>query len=106
MLTMSDINTITNLRNSHDKSISFISKELGINWRTAKKYADGENLPVISTVKPRGMMYDEKWGEIVISWLEEDSKLTRKNRRNNLSHFEALKELGHVILILGICFII
>ena len=42
---MSDINTITNLRNNHDKSINFISKELGINWRTAKKYADGDVLP-------------------------------------------------------------
>lgn len=36
MLTMTDINTIKNLRNNHDKSIDHIRKELGINWRTAK----------------------------------------------------------------------
>ena len=74
--------------------INFISKELGINWRTAKKYADGDVLPVVSEVKRGGMMYDEAWGDIVLSWLEEDSKLPRKNRRNRLTCFKALKELG------------
>lgn len=42
MLTMTDINTIKNLRNNHDKSINRIRKELGVNWWTAKKYADGD----------------------------------------------------------------
>lgn len=36
MLTMTDINTIRNLRNNHDKSINHIAKELDVNWRTAK----------------------------------------------------------------------
>ena len=40
MLTMTDINTIKNLRNNHDKSINDIAQTLRINWRTAKKYAD------------------------------------------------------------------
>ncbi|BBU67345.1 hypothetical protein EfmKUHS13_29630 (plasmid) [Enterococcus faecium] len=45
MLTMTDINTIRNLRNNHDKSINHIAKELDVNWRTAKKYADDDLLP-------------------------------------------------------------
>lgn len=36
MLAMTDINTIRNLRNNHDKSINHIAEELEINWRTAK----------------------------------------------------------------------
>ena len=45
MFTMTDINTIRNLRNNHDKSINHIRKELGIDWRTAKKYSDNDFLP-------------------------------------------------------------
>ena len=45
MLAMTDINTIRNLRNNHDKSIQHIADELEINWRTAKKYADENLLP-------------------------------------------------------------
>ena len=42
---MTDINTIKNLRNNHDKSINEIANTLDINWRTAKKYADNAILP-------------------------------------------------------------
>ena len=45
MLTMTDINTIKNLRNNHDKSINEIADTLGNNWCTAKKYADQAFLP-------------------------------------------------------------
>lgn len=59
---MPDINTIKNLRNKHDKSINEIADTLGINWRTAKKYADGALLPKEKTIHKSGMMYDEEWG--------------------------------------------
>lgn len=45
MLAMSDINCIKHLRNTKGLSISKIKKTLQINWRTAKKYADGVHLP-------------------------------------------------------------
>lgn len=61
MLTMTDINTIRNLRNNHDKSINHIAKELDVNWRTAKKYADDDLLPQPKARKKTGMMYTEKW---------------------------------------------
>lgn len=81
MLTMTDINTIRNLRNNHDKSIQHISNELNINWRTAKKYADNDLIPKPKTRKKTGMMYTEKWGGIVTLWLSEDAKLPKKKRR-------------------------
>lgn len=43
---MSEINCIKLMRNEKSLSINKISKTLGINWRTAKKYADGDQLPV------------------------------------------------------------
>ena len=90
MLTMTDINTIKNLRNNHDKSINEIADTLGINWRTAKKYADSVILPKEKVIKKSGMMYVEEWGEIVSLWLEEDYRLSKKKRRTNKNYFEFL----------------
>lgn len=59
MLTMNDINTIKSLRNNHDKSINHISKELNINWRIGKKYADEDQLPIEKIYKRTGMMYQD-----------------------------------------------
>lgn len=94
MLTMTDINTIKNLRNNHDKSINHISKELNINWRTAKKYADEDQLLVEKIYKKTGMMYQEGWGEYVCLWLTEDSRLAKKKPRSNLRYFVELQEFG------------
>ena len=80
MLTMTDINTIKNLRNNHDKSINDIAQTLRINWRTAKKYADQPVWPKPIKQIKRGMMYDEKWGDIVSLWLEEDFRLPKKKK--------------------------
>ena len=91
---MTDINTIKNLRNNHDKSINEIATTLNINWRTAKKYGDGSVLPTTNLKKKSGMMYDEEWGDIVSLWLEEDYRLPKKKRRTNKNYFELLEELG------------
>ncbi|MBL5783423.1 IS21 family transposase, partial [Bacillus sporothermodurans] len=45
MLAMSEANCIKLLRNRKSLSINEISKTLGINWRTAKKYADDDQVP-------------------------------------------------------------
>lgn len=58
---MPEINCIKLMRNQKSLSINQISKTLGINWRTAKKYADGDQLPVEKKQKKSGMMYEEKW---------------------------------------------
>lgn len=67
---------------------------MGINWRTAKKYADGDQLPSEKKIIRSGMMYKEKWGEIVGDWLWEDQKLKRKERRTNKGIFTALQDMG------------
>lgn len=92
---MTDINTIKNLRNNHDKSINEIADTLGINWRIAKKYADNAILPEEKITKKSGMTYDEEWGDIVSLWLEEeDYRLTKKKRRTNKNYYKSLKGLG------------
>ncbi|MDQ1002773.1 putative transcriptional regulator [Neobacillus niacini] len=87
MLAMSDINCIKHLRNKKGLSITKIKETLGINWRTAKKYADENQLPESNIKQPTGMMYTEKWGEIISDWLFEDSKLKKKLRRNKKAMF-------------------
>jgi len=94
MLAMSDINCIKHLRNKKGLSITKIKETLGINWRTAKKYADGDQLPESQIKQSKGMMYTEKWGEIVSDWLFEDSKLKKKLRRTKKQIFNELQNLG------------
>lgn len=94
MLAMSEINCIKTLRNEKGLSISTIAETLSINWRTAKKYGDEDQLPELKAHVKKGMMYDEHWGEIVSDWLEEDSKVKKKLRRTNKQMFEALKRNG------------
>ncbi|MFD2706766.1 IS21 family transposase [Salibacterium lacus] len=94
MLAMPDIKHIKNLRNEKSFSINAITKRTGISWITAKKYADQDHLPSEATPRKRGMMYDEKWGEIVSDWLFEDRALQKKLRRNNKGIYLDLKKEG------------
>lgn len=94
MLTMSDIHCIKHLRNNKGLSITKIQETLGINWRTAKKYADETNLPEPTVPVSKGMMKNSKWGEMVTDWLIEDSRLSRKKRRNKKQLYLELKEHG------------
>src|SRR5690625_6814051 len=85
MLAMPEINHIKKLRNIKSLSINEISKRTGFCWETVKKYADEDQLPKERVPKKRGMMYEEKWGEIVSDRLTEDYALKKKLRRNNRS---------------------
>lgn len=91
---MPEINHIKKLRNEKSLSINEISKRTGFCWSTVKKYADNDQLPEEKVPVKRGMMYEEKWGEIVIDWLMEDFALKKKLRRKNTTIFEQLQELG------------
>src|SRR5699024_4092724 len=92
MLTMPEVNSIKCLRNKKSLSINTVAKMHNINWRTAKKYADSDQLPKEKVKKRTGMMYEEKWGEMVADWLLEDQKLKRKSRRTNEQLFVELKK--------------
>ena len=62
MLTMTDINTIKNLRNNHGYSVDRIRKDLNINWRTAKKYAGNDQLPSETSRLKKGNDVRRKMG--------------------------------------------
>lgn len=94
MLAMPEINHIKKLRNIKSLSINEISKRTGFCWETVKKYADEDQLPKEKSLRKKGMMYEEKWGEIVSDWLMEDYALKKKLRRNNNNLFKQLKKLG------------
>jgi predicted transcriptional regulator len=70
MLAMPEVDYIKHLREKEDLSINEIARKTGRNWRTVKKYADGESLEETLTFRKRGMMYEEGYGEIVDYWLE------------------------------------
>lgn len=94
MLAMSDIHCIKNLRNEKGMSINKIATTLGIDWRSAKKYADGD-LPDTTIIKKKnGMMYKEKWGTIISDWLLEDGREKKKQRRTNKQLFQELQSHG------------
>ena len=106
MLAMSDINCIKHLRNKKGLSITQIKEILGVNWRTAKKYADEVQLPKSKIKQSQGMMHTEKWGEIVSDWLFEDSKLKKKLRRNKKQIFTELQALGFTGSYRTVCYFI
>jgi transposase len=91
MLAMPEIHYIKHLRENEDLNISEIARKTGNNWRTVKKYADGNVRSKEIEQKKRGMMYEEGYGEIVDDWLEEDLKLKRKERRTSKRIFQQLK---------------
>lgn len=94
MLVISNINWIKHLKNTKGISISEIQKTLSINWRTAKKYANENQLLESKCNRKSGMMYEEKWGKIFSGWLLEDRRLKRKMRRNKKQIFEELITYG------------
>lgn len=92
MLAMPEINYIKHLRENEDLSITKICERIGVDWRTAKKYADGEVPIHLLPQKRSGMMFEEGYGALVDDWLEEDLLVKRKLRRTNKRIFEQLRE--------------
>jgi hypothetical protein len=69
------------LYEKEDCNIAEISAKVGVNWRTAAKYAkkDDWNEPVINQMRRRPVM--EPFIEIIDVWLLEDLLKPRKERR-------------------------
>ena len=57
-----------------------------------KKYADGVIYPSDISYTKRGMLYNSEYGEMIDLWLEEDSKLRRKERRTNKKYGSNYKQ--------------
>lgn len=94
MLKVAQIDYIKFLREEEGLSISEIERQLGINWRTAKKYADS---PVSTQKLPRRKRNSPVMGpyEIVVDlWLEEDVLNPRKQKLTARKIFKELKKIG------------
>ncbi len=94
MLRVIQIEYIKDLREKEGCSISEIARKVGIDWRTAKKYADGyvnvQSKPKRRHPSPIMGPYET----IVDLWLEEDILNPRKQRLTAKVIFRGLMELG------------
>jgi len=81
MLAMAEIKYIKHLREKKGQSIQAISDTLGIDWRTAKKYADCEDFNLaVPQKRKRSRPVMGAYETIVDVWLLADRKLPRKQR--------------------------
>lgn len=90
---MAQIDCIRYLRHEEGKSIQELSRIMGINWRTAKKYADGN--PPLPGRRPRQRRWRPVMGpyeELVDGWLVEDLRAPAKQRRTARAIFHALRD--------------
>ncbi|SDM51842.1 hypothetical protein SAMN04488692_1496, partial [Halarsenatibacter silvermanii] len=72
MLEMSQINYIRRLREKEGCSISEIAERVDINWRTAKKYADGDIELQKEGKQTRSKPVMGPYISILEAWIEED----------------------------------
>lgn len=92
MLTVPKQQYIKLLREIEGCHISDIAKRAGVNWRTAKKYADQENwTPAVGRRGCRRSVMD-KFQDIVDTWLIEDRQLPRKQRHSAARIYTRLQE--------------
>ena len=94
MLEMAQVNCIRTLRQCEGKSISEITKIMGVDWRTAKKYADGEVLPV-SRSKERDRPKTGPFIEHLQAMLIEDMNKPAKQRRTARAMYDQIVDLGY-----------
>jgi transposase len=91
MLKMPQQQYIKFLREIEGHNISEIANQLGVHWRTAKKYADKEDWNQTTVKKSRKSPVMEPYKEIIDTWLIEDSHLPRKQRHKNCRIFNRLQ---------------
>ena len=93
MLAMAEIHYIKHLREKEGKSIQSIAENLSINWRTAKKYADGEDFNrSVPTRRHRSRPVIGPYQSVIDSWLLEDQKLPQKQRHTAKRIYDRLVE--------------
>lgn len=92
MLAMAQKEYIKFLRDDEGLSINKIAKQMKVNWRTAKKYADRNDWNI--KVKSRKKSYPVlgPYLEIIDAWLEEDLRRPKKQRHTNIRIYQRLVE--------------
>jgi len=92
MLKMPQQQYIKFLREAEGCSIREISQQMGIHWRTAKRYADQDNWNQPLKKKAARHPVMGPYIDIVNTWLEEDQLLPRKQRHTGVRIFHRLRE--------------
>jgi len=80
------------LREIEGHNISEIAEQVGVHWRTAKKYADKDDWNITVFKKSRKSPVMDPFKEVVDTWLIEDSLLPRKQRHTGVHIFNRLKD--------------
>lgn len=91
MLKMPQQEYIKFLREAEGFTVSDIARQVGVHWRTAKRYADKSdwNKPLGKRKSSSPVM--GPYMEIVDTWLEEDQLLPRKQRHTGVRIFQRLQ---------------
>lgn len=90
---MAQIEYIKHLYENEDKSLKWIAKNMGLNYRTVRKYALMEDMSLKD--KPKRKKYFPVLGpylEYINTWLEEDLKVPRKQRHTATRIYDRLVE--------------
>jgi transposase len=92
---VTQIDYIKHLRDIEGASISEIAIRVKCDWKTAKKYADGN-----IDLRQRGRRSRKKtvmkgFEEYLEAWLHEDQRMPKKQRRTAKKIFEELQKLGY-----------
>ncbi|MBG9792942.1 integrase, partial [Paenibacillus dendritiformis] len=92
MLKMPQQHYIRFLREAEGCSIRDIARQMGIHWRTAKKYADQSNWNESIGKRKSKSPVMGPYMEIVDTWLEEDRLLPRKQRHTGIRIYQRLRD--------------
>ncbi|SFF45343.1 Transposase [Paenibacillus algorifonticola] len=92
MLKMPQQEYIKFLREAEGYSVNEIARQVGVHWRTAKRYADRDNWNAELGKRKSSSPVMGPFMEVVDTWLEEDQLLPRKQRHTGVRIFQRLKE--------------
>ncbi|MGG6309208.1 hypothetical protein [Paenibacillus macerans] len=92
MLKMPQQQYIRFLREAEGLTVSEIARQMGVHWRTAKRYADQDNWNQTINKRKSHSPVMGPFMDVVDTWLEEDRLLPRKQRHTGVRIFERLKE--------------
>ncbi|GAC42189.1 IS21 family transposase, partial [Paenibacillus popilliae] len=92
MLKMPQQHDIRFLREAEGCSISDIARQVGIHWRTAKKYADQSDWNESVGKRKSTSPVMGPYMEMVDTWLEEDRLLPRKQRHTGVRIYQRLRD--------------
>lgn len=92
MLKMPQQHYIRFLREAEGCSVRDIARQMGIHWRTAKKYPDQSDWNESMGKRKSRSTVMGPYMEIVDRWLEEDRLLPRKERHTGIRIYQRLRD--------------